>query len=128
MGPPNPWFDYYQYVLPSPINSVETDPNWGKELNSKDEEIEGMFDLQLDLQDLYIEDFFPSSDEESLDDTDLKPNFDDVHGPFSRMWIYTTFLTYDDFGIVLFFLCLICMFVVSDDFETLCLCLPYNFF
>ena len=107
---------------------METDPNWGRELNSKDEKIEGLFDLQLDLQDLYIEDLFPSSNEESLDDVDLKPDFDDVHRPFSRMWIYTTFLTYDDFGIVLFFLCLICMFVVSDDFETLCLCLPYNFF
>ena len=65
-GPPNPWFDYYQYVHDSPTISVETDPNWGRELNSKDEEIEDMFDLQLDLQDLYIDNLFPFSDEESL--------------------------------------------------------------
>ena len=49
---------------------METNPNWGRELNSEDEEIEGLFDLQLDLQDLYIENLFPSSDEESLDDAD----------------------------------------------------------
>ena len=104
------------------------DSKWGRELNSENEEIGGLFDLQLDLQDLYIEDLFPSSDEESLDDADLKLDFDDVHGPFSRMWIYSTFLTYDDFGIVLFVLCLICMFVVCDDFETLCLCFAYEFF
>ena len=85
MGPPNPWFDYYQYVPPSPAIYVETDPNWGRELNSEDEEIEGLFDLQLDLQDLYIEALFPSSNEESLDDAELKLDFDDVHGPFSRM-------------------------------------------
>ena len=40
--------------------------------------------LQLDMQDLYIENLFPSSDEESLDDDDLKSNFD-VGGPFSHM-------------------------------------------
>ena len=110
MGPPNPWFDYYQYVPPSSTISMETNPNWGRELNSKDEEIEGLFDLQVDLQDLYIENLFPSSDEKSLNDADLKLDFDDVHGPFSRMWIYTTFLIYDDFGIVLFVLCLIYIF------------------
>ena len=93
-----------------------------------------MFDLQLDLKDLYIEDLFPSSDEEPLDD-DLKPDFDDIHGPFSHMWIYITFLTYDDFGIGFYFFYffyflffVICMFVVWDDFETLCLCSPYDFF
>ena len=104
------------------------DSKWGRELNSENEEIGGLFDLQLDLQDLYIEDLFPSSEEESLDDADLKPDFDDVYGPFSRMWIYTTFLTHDDFDIVLFVLCLICMFVVCDDFETMCLYLPYDFY
>ena len=97
--PSNPWFDYYQYVSSSPTISVKTDPNWGRELNSEDEEIEGLFDLQLDLQDLYIENLFPSSDEESLDDADLKPNLDNVHSPLSCLWICTTFLTYDDFGI-----------------------------
>ena len=70
VGPPNPWFDYYQYVPPSPTISMEMDPNWGRELNSEDEEIEGLFDLQLHLQDLYIENIFPSSDEEYLDDAD----------------------------------------------------------
>ena len=40
-------------------------------LNSEEEEIEGLFDLHLDLKDLYIEDFFPSSNEESLDDAHL---------------------------------------------------------
>ena len=60
VGHPNPWFDYYQYIPPSPTISVEMDPNWRRELNSKDEEIEGLFDLQLDLQDLYIENLFPS--------------------------------------------------------------------
>ena len=35
-----------------------------------------LFDLQLDLQDLYIENLFPSSDEESLDDDDLVFDFD----------------------------------------------------
>ena len=54
------------------------------ELNSEDEEIKGLFNLQLDLQDLYLEDSFPSSNEESLDDDDLKFDFD-VEGPFSRM-------------------------------------------
>ena len=68
---------------------METNPNWGRELNSEDEEIEGLFDLQLDLQDLYIENLFLSSDEESLNDADLKPNFDDVRDPFSRMIGYT---------------------------------------
>ena len=62
---------------------VETDPNCGRDLNSKDEEIEGMFNLQLDLPD--IEDLFPSSYKESLVDDDVS-DFD-VHGPFSRMWI-----------------------------------------
>jgi hypothetical protein len=69
--------------------SVETDPNWGREYDTEDEEIMAMFDLQIDLQDELIENFFPSSsDEESLDDADLDPDFDDVHGPFSRMWIF----------------------------------------
>ena len=73
VGPPNPWFDYYNYVLPSPTISVEN-PNWGRELNLEDEEIEGLFNLQLDIQDFYIEVLFPSSNEESLDDDDLKSN------------------------------------------------------
>ena len=117
----------YQYIPPSPTISKETNPNWGRDLNFEDEEIKGLFDLQLDLQDLYIDDLFPSSDEESLDDVDLKLDVDDVHGPFSCMWIYTTFLTYDDFSIVLFVLCLICIFVVCDEFKTLFLCLLYDF-
>ena len=45
-GPPNPWFDYYQYVPDSPTITVETDPNWGRELNTDDEEIAAMFDSQ----------------------------------------------------------------------------------
>ena len=69
-------------------------------MNTDDEEIAAMFDLQLDLQDLYIENLFPSSDEESLDDGDLKPDFDDVQGPFSRMWIFIISLTCDDFVFV----------------------------
>ena len=71
VGPPNPWFDYYHYVPPSPTISMKTDPYWGRVLNSEEEEIEGLFDLHLDLKDLYIEDFFPSSNEESLDDAHL---------------------------------------------------------
>ena len=84
VGPLNPWFDFYNRAPPSPTSSVETDPNWKRTLTSEDEEIESLFDLQLDLQDLYIENLFPSSDEESLDDDDLVSNFD-VGGPFSRM-------------------------------------------
>ena len=84
MGPPNPWFDYYNYFPPSPTISIEMDPNWRRDLNLEDEEIERIFDLQLDdLQD--IEDLFPSSYKESLVDDDVS-DFD-VHGPFSRMWI-----------------------------------------
>ena len=55
-----------------------------------DEEIESLFDLQLDLQDLYIEHLFPSSDEESLDDDDLKSDFN-VGGSFSCMDISLLF-------------------------------------
>ena len=49
VGPPNPCFSFYAYVPPSPTISVETDPNWRRELNSKHEDIQGMFDLQLAL-------------------------------------------------------------------------------
>ena len=84
VGPPNPWFDFYNRAPPSPTSSVETDPNWGKILTSKDEEIRGLFDLHLNLQDLYIKNLFSSSDEESLDDDDLVSDFD-VGAPFSRM-------------------------------------------
>ena len=52
VGPPNPWFDFYNRAPPSPTSSVETVPNWGRTLTSEDEEIGGLFDLQLDLQDL----------------------------------------------------------------------------
>ena len=83
-GPPNPWFDFYNRALLSPTSSVETDPNWGRTLTSEDEEIGGLFDLQLDLQNLYIENLFTSSDEESLVDDDLVSDFD-VGQPFSRM-------------------------------------------
>ena len=84
VGPLNPWFDFYNRAPPSPTSSVETDPNWKRTLTSEDEEIESLFDLQLDLQDLYIENLFPSSDEESLDDDDLVSDFD-VGGSFSHM-------------------------------------------
>ena len=84
MCPPNSWFDYYIYVPPSPIIYVKTDPNWGRELNSEKEKIEGLLDLQQDLQDLCLEDLFPSSDEEPLNDDDLESDFD-VQGPFSLM-------------------------------------------
>ena len=84
IGSPNPWFDFYNRLPASSTTSDETDPNWGRSITSEDEEIQGMFDLQLDLQDLYIENLFPSSDEESLDDDDLVSDFD-VRGPFSRM-------------------------------------------
>ena len=100
VGTPNPWFDYYQYVPPSPTISVETDPNWGRECDTEDEEINALFDLQIDLQDLLIENPFSSSDEEPLDDDDLKLDFDDVHGPFSRMWIFVISLSCDDFVFV----------------------------
>ncbi|XP_057521572.1 uncharacterized protein LOC130801708 isoform X1 [Amaranthus tricolor] len=91
IGTPNPWFDFYNRLPPSPMTSVEMDPNWGRSITSKDEEMQGMFDLQLDV---YIENLFPSSDEESMDDDDLVSDFD-VQGPFSlnerfnirmRMW------------------------------------------
>ena len=72
----------------SPIISVETNPNWGRELNSEDEDIQGMFNLQLNLPN--IDDLFPSSNEESLNDDDVQFDFD-VHGPFSRMWFYLSF-------------------------------------
>ena len=66
------------------MSFVESDPNWGEILTSEDEEIGGLFDLQLDPQDCYIENLFPSSDKESLVDDDLASDFD-VAGPFSRM-------------------------------------------
>ena len=88
IGSPNPWFDFYNRI---PTTSDETDPNWGRSITYEDEEIQGMFDLQLDLQYLYIENLFPSSDEESLDEKDLVFNFD-VRGPFSCM---DTFFLYD---------------------------------
>ena len=81
IGSPNPWFDFYNRL---PTTSDETDPNWGRSITSEDEEIQGMFDLQLDLQDLYIENLFSSSNEKSLDEDDLVSDFD-VRGPFSRM-------------------------------------------
>ena len=84
IGSSNPWLDFYNRLPPSSTTSVETDPKWERNITSEDEEIQGMFDLQLDLQDLYIENLFPSSDEESLDDDDLVSDFD-VRGPFSRM-------------------------------------------
>ena len=76
VGHPNLWFDYYNQVPPSPTTSVETDSNQGRKLTSEDEENQDLLDLQLDLQDLYLEDMLPSSDEESLDDDDLKSDFD----------------------------------------------------
>jgi hypothetical protein len=68
--------------ISSPYSSVETSPNWGRTMDSDDEEIAGMFDLGLDLPD--ISDLFPSSDSE---DYDIKNNDTvyDVKGPFSRM-------------------------------------------
>lgn len=76
-----------------------------------------MLDLQLDLQDLYIEDLFTSSNKESLDDDDLKSDFD-VGGPFSRR-IYLSFLTYDDFVYVLSWYACLCSMMIF---------LPYDFF
>ena len=84
VGPPNSWFDYYNQAPSSPTSFVETDLNRGTTLTSEDEEIEVLFELQLDLQDLYIENLFLSSDEELLDDDELKSDFD-VGGPFSCM-------------------------------------------
>ena len=52
IGPPNPWFDFYNRLPPSPTSIIETDPNWGRSTTTKDEEIQAMFDLQIDLQDL----------------------------------------------------------------------------
>ena len=43
----------------SSTSTVETDPNWGREMDT--------------------------DDEESLDDADVDPDFKDVNGPFSRM-------------------------------------------
>ena len=61
IGPPNPWFDFYNRAPPTPTSSIETNPNWGRTLTFEDKEIENLFDLQLNLQDLYIENFFPFS-------------------------------------------------------------------
>ena len=84
IGPPNPWFEFYNRLPPSPTSSVETHPNWGRSITTEEEEIQAMFDLQIDLQDLYIENLFPSSDDESMDDADLVSDYD-FRGPFSRM-------------------------------------------
>ena len=51
----------------SPTIFVSTYPNWGRELNSEDEDIESMFDLQIDLPN--IDDLFPPSDELELIET-----------------------------------------------------------
>ena len=45
VGPPNPWFDFYNRPPPSPTNSFKTDPNRGRTLTSEDEEIGSLFDL-----------------------------------------------------------------------------------
>ena len=39
VGPPNPWFDFYNRASLSPKSSVETDPNWGRTLTSEDKKI-----------------------------------------------------------------------------------------
>ena len=67
--------------ISSPHSSVETSPNWGRTINSEDEEISAMFDLGLDLPD---DDLFPSSDSEDYDIKDNDTVYD-VKGPFSRM-------------------------------------------
>ena len=54
-------------------------------MNSEDKDIQGMFDLQLDLPN--IDDLFPSSYEEALAYDDVQLEFD-VHGPFCCMRIY----------------------------------------
>ncbi|XP_057521573.1 uncharacterized protein LOC130801708 isoform X2 [Amaranthus tricolor] len=40
IGTPNPWFDFYNRLPPSPMTSVEMDPNWGRSITSKDEEMQ----------------------------------------------------------------------------------------
>ena len=75
VGPPNLWFDFYNRAPPSPTSSIKTDPSWGRTLTSENEKIGSLFDLQLDLQDLYIENLFPSLDEELLVDDDLVSDF-----------------------------------------------------
>ena len=67
--------------ISSPHSSVETSPNWGRTMDSKDEEILAMFDLGLNLPD---DDLFPSSDSEDYDGEDDDIVYD-VKGPFSRM-------------------------------------------
>ena len=60
---------------------VETSPNWGRTMDSEDEEISAMFDLGLDLPD---NDLFPSSDLDDYDGEDDDIVYG-VKGPFSRM-------------------------------------------
>ena len=66
--------------ISSPHSSVETSPNWGRTMDSEDEEISAMFDLGLDLLD---DNLFPSSDSEDYDGKDDDTVYD-VKGPFSR--------------------------------------------
>ena len=67
--------------ISSPHSSVETSPNWGRTMDTDDEDISTMFDLGLDLPD---DDLFPSSDSEGYDIKDNDTVYD-VKGPFSRM-------------------------------------------
>ena len=67
--------------ISSPHSSVETSPNWGRRMDSEDEEISAMFDLRLDLPD---DDYFPSSDSKDYNGGDDDTVYD-VKGPFSRM-------------------------------------------
>ena len=64
-----------------PHSSVETSPNWGRTMDSDDEEISAMFDLGVDLSD---DDLFPSSNLEDYDGQDDDTIYD-VKGSFSRM-------------------------------------------
>ena len=67
--------------ISSPHSSIETSLNWGRTMDSEDEEISVMFDLGLDLPD---DDLFPSSDSEDYNGKDDDTVYD-VKGPFSRM-------------------------------------------
>ncbi len=67
--------------ISSPYSSVETSPNWGRTMDSEDEEISAMFDLGLNLPN---DDLFASSDSEDYDIEDNDTVYD-VKGPFSRM-------------------------------------------
>ena len=74
-------FEDEDSYISSPHSSVETSPNWGRTMDSKDEKFSAIFDLGLDLPD---DDLFPSSDSEDYDGEDDDIVYD-VKRPFSRI-------------------------------------------